>query len=143
MAKPKPDRVWTLKHYLIIAKILLAISIFFILSLSSNPLETRTLEVRFMVGESVGFDLNSSALTFGKIHLDGVGSRNILIHNTYEYPVSVRLYISSNLAKYIQTEQRFDLGLNETKNLSVIARIPSTAVFGNYSGQLYMEFRRK
>jgi len=103
----------------------------------SAPLETKNLEVKFIVGQNAGFDLNKSLLTFGRIPPGGSAVREINIENNYNFPVEIRVYASKNIAEYINIEQEYlKINASGKNKIPVTVNLPADMSFGEYSGRL-------
>ncbi len=110
----------------------------------SRPLMTKSYDVVFIVSrDKAGFDLNTSALTFGEIPQGASSSRRILIENTYAFPLRVTLYESPTLVEYLETESSFVIEPGERKNVSVVVRVPLNASEGTYTGTLSFRMYRE
>ncbi len=124
---------------IVISLILIAISFYFILS---SPLETKTIEARFEVGKSIGFDVNSSGLIFGRLTPGSSASRTVEIENNYEFPIRINILISPELEGYVCAEPKYVLDAGELKKISFSASVPEDAKSGNYTGKVLFEFRK-
>lgn len=109
----------------------------------SRPFDVRTLDVRFIVGDSVGLEINTSSLTFGRVVPDTVSSRVVFIDNPYDFPVGVTIFIDPSLSKYLTTaEPSFSIEPASRYNASFTLFVPSGTTFGSYGGSLRFEFKR-
>ena len=108
----------------------------------SRPLEIRYLEVSFIVGDKMGFDLNSSSLTFGRVLPGSAGVKTTLIENNYNFPVKVKVLISKELSDFVSSDSNIVILPGETTNLDFNLILPKDIYFGNYSGNLIFEFRK-
>ncbi|MEK6858339.1 MAG: hypothetical protein AABX53_00300 [Nanoarchaeota archaeon] len=109
----------------------------------SRPFDVRALDVRFMVGDSVGLEINTSSLTFGRVLPDTVSSRVVFIDNPYSFPVGVTVLIDPSLNLYLTTaEPSFTIEPLSRYNASFTLLVPSGTAFGSYEGSLKFEFRR-
>jgi hypothetical protein len=124
--------------FLGIAAILIFISLFF---LWSRPLETRVLPVKFIVGDRLGMNLNVSEINFGIAFPDNDAIRNVVLENKYSFPITVRLFVSKNLEKYVLADNNIKIMVNETKIISFHLSTKGLE-FGNYSGQVKFEIRK-
>ena len=78
---------------------------------------------------NIGFDLNSSALTFGKIIPYGDSTRNVIFQNNYEFPIIVEIESEGEIKKLISFEKEFNFEINETKKIPFFIKAESTENF--------------
>ena len=128
--------------FVIISIILLLIIIFFFL-FYFKPLETRVIEVKFSVADHPAFDLDSSKLVFGKVLPGSNAIRNIVLENKYDFPIEVKVLASKNIVQFLQADSSFVIEAFNTSKFPVNLRIPNNAVFGDYSGKILFEIRKK
>lgn len=109
----------------------------------TRPFDVRTIPVRFEVGETIGVEINKTALTFGRV-LPGVNAqRSIALDNPYPYPVHVRTFTDPVLAFYLTaTEDRFTIEAQSSYNATFNLLVPEGTPLGSYGGTLRFEFRR-
>jgi hypothetical protein len=108
----------------------------------TKPLEMRVVEATFIVGKSIGFDLNTTALTFGKVVPGGSSTRNMTITNTYEFPIRVEILADRNISSFLTTETEFLLFPGEKKDIAFTLSVPSNLSYGNYSGRVLFEMHK-
>lgn len=111
---------------------------------SQRPFDVRYTEVRFEVSQrAVGFDLNSSALTFGRVIPGSASVRTIRLDNTYSFPVTVHIFLSPSLQGYVTTPQAHVI-LEPYGHVRIpfTLTIPHDSKAGNYTGLMRLEFRR-
>lgn len=136
-----------MKHTRLIAGLSIFCIVLFLLSFyffMTRPLDVRSLPVRFKVGDHVGLEINSSALTFG-IALPGTSStRDVFIDNPYSFPLALRVYGDEVVSPYLSlSTSRIIVPPSGRVPLAFTLRIPSDATFGSYEGFVVFEFRRK
>jgi hypothetical protein len=107
------------------------------------PLEKKSIGVRFMVGENPGFDLNASEVIFGRVPPGGGSSRNMIMRNDHSFTIKVRTFVSSDISSFVNVESGFFIAPNSTRVISANLHIPKNTPFGNYSGKIIFEIRRK
>jgi len=120
--------------------ILLAVNIYILLS---APLKEETLDVKFIVGNSWGIDLNSSALTFGIVLPESVVNRDINIENQYDFSVSVKVLVSKNIADLLSVEKNYIIGSKSSLSFPIFLNVPKNYSYGNYTGKVKIEVRKK
>jgi len=109
----------------------------------SLPLERKVIGARFIVGETPGFDLNSSEVIFGRVPPGGGSQRKITLQNDHDFAVEVRARISRNLAGFVSIKSPFIIPPYNSTVATVNLNVPADAAFGNYSGKLMFEIRKK
>ena len=108
-----------------------------------RPLEVRELDVMFIVAnDAVGFDLNNTALTFGKIPQGGSGTRKVIIDNMRSYAVEVRIFVSEDIASFVAVPENLYLPAFENATFSVMVSVPDDIREGNYTGRIRLETYR-
>ena len=110
---------------------------------NSLPVASKEIDVKFIIGENYGIDLNRSALTFGKIIPGGDITRYAEIKNDYNFPVRVRVFLSKNIEGFIRVDSGFVLGAGENISLPFNAYAPADASEGNYTGKARIVLYRK
>jgi len=127
--------------YLMLA-LALVLFLFSIWMWVSRPLKTDVLKVEFAVGETLGVNLDSSSLNFGRVTLGGSAVRNVNIENNYGFPIKIKIFADKNIAEFITTEPSLVLQTGESLKLPVTLQIPEDMDFGNYSGKIKFEYRK-
>jgi len=118
--------------------VLLGVSFYFM----PKAVVVKNFDVKFIVGESYGFDLNSSVLAFGMIIPGGNMNRNIEIRNNQNFPVEVRVFASDNIVNFLVVNSNFTLGSKENMTLPVALNVPKDTPYGDYSGKFRIEFHK-
>jgi hypothetical protein len=107
----------------------------------SNVIEVRELYASIIVSDRIGFDLNSTALTFGEATLGGGSSRSISLKNNFGFPIEVEIYGEGDIKKFITPiKERMEKG--ENKSIGISALVPEDADFGKYEGRIKIIFRK-
>lgn len=122
---------------LAIALILLVFSAFLWFS---KPLKIITFDIKFAVGENIGFDLNSSELNFGKLAPGGSSQKSFILQNEYNFPIETKVFLSNNLLGLISVEKEYSLAPGQEIKIPVTLQIPKNYSFGNYSGKIMFKF---
>ncbi len=128
---------------LYIVFLLLIVIVNFMYVFLTSPLKVETIPVKFIVGNKLGIDLNSSELNYGIVLKGNSGVRNLIIENKFPFPVIVTIYVSKEISNYIYTDKQTIINENEQMKLPIILRVPGNAEFGNYTGKIKIEFRKK
>lgn len=140
MERKKSKKIKTWK--LVVLGILLILIIFSFYIWVSRPLKVETLDVFFSVGGTLGFDLNTSLLTFGRVLPGGSGTRKVFIENDYDFDIVVDISISNNMSEFIFSVPQVIILSNEKKGISFSLAVPEDCEFGNYSGKIKFEFKK-
>ncbi|MEN9626060.1 MAG: hypothetical protein RL557_388 [archaeon] len=113
------------------------LSIFF-----SIPLKTEVYPVKFIVADKIGVDLNSSEINFGIVMPGGSAVRNLIISNSYDFPIVAEVSTNNNLQPYLFSEEVM-LEAHQTKKIPLVLRVPYDMQLGNYSGSVHINFYRR
>ncbi len=130
--------------FLIILIILIIFLFFFNLLSYSSVLEKKVIYSKVLVGDSLGFDVNGTALTFGMITPQGASSsRNINLSNFYGKEIKVEIFAVGDIAKFLSiSENNFVLKKNETKTIKFVATSPKNTEYGTYDGNVFILVRK-
>lgn len=126
---------------------LIALSIFFFFFNLMNYysiLEKRIVYSKIIVGDRAGFDINGTALTFGRITPKGTSaSRNINLINFYNKKVKVEILAEGDIARFISiSENNFILQKNETRKIGFVVTSPENTEYGTYDGNVIIVVKR-
>lgn len=117
--------------------VLVAIFIFaFFFVLSLIPLKSQSFEVSFDVGEKIGVVANDSALIFGGVIPESVSTKRILVLNTYDFPVVLRMAVNDEIYPFLSVDSEVIVESGQDYSLPVILTIPRNASFGSYRGRI-------
>src|SRR3989344_463616 len=127
-------RTMTRRNLLLLLGLLLVLASVFALFVSLHKVEI--VPMSFVIDENGGFDLNTSALTFGKIPPGAYGERGLTIENDKWRPVFARVFVSEEIVSFMSFEDSFFISAG--KNVSVIFRVdvPRDAEFGLREGKV-------
>lgn len=113
--------------------LLLLVSVFSFLSY--KPIETREINASVELTKDLGgFDLNSSALTFGKITLGGSVVRNLLFDNGYSFPVKLKIEVKGEITDLLVFQDSYDVKSGESISIPFTVVAKEDSPLGNYSG---------
>jgi len=88
-------------------------------------------------GRIIGFDINSSALTFGRVPPGSASKREIIITNDQDKPSKIILKIEGDIAQFVVFEENYViLQPQETKKINVFATAPLNIENEKYSGRV-------
>lgn len=102
----------------------------------NRPLYVREIDVNFIVGDRVGFDLNTSLLAFGIIPPSGSSTRHLTIKNDNKFPIEAKFYATENVIDFIEIEHRAIIQPGENESIPFRIVVPVVAEKGNYSGKI-------
>ena len=125
---------------IITAIVLLAILVFGAIYLANR--EVREIDVSFSVGESAGFDLNNTSLSFGKVIPGTSVSRNILLENKKDKKVHILISAERNIERFFSFERELTLEKGEKRRVGFTLNVPFNFSVGNYSGKVFVVVRK-
>ncbi len=142
MEKKKKSIVLKNKNDYILIVIISILIVFSVYLMTYNPIETKILNVRFIVDERIGIDVNSSELNFGKILPGNSAVRRVSAENNFNFPVKMKIFVSKDISNFIFIEREYTLLPEEKILIPITLKIPQQTGFGSYSGELKFEFRK-
>jgi len=93
-------------------------------------------KMQLIVGNHIGFDLNTSVITFGMVIPSGNAVRHLDLKNG-EQKNKFQILAFGDLAGWIKlSENDFVLQPYEKRTLNITAQVPKNADLGNYTGTL-------
>jgi hypothetical protein len=99
----------------------------------TKPLEIRKIDVKYIVDRKVGFDLNSTAFTFGIVPPGGTAIRNLTIGNVREFPIRADIFVDKNISDLLIAKQNATVAPHESEVVSFALHIPENYTLGNYT----------
>lgn len=105
-------------------------------------LEKREFLTELKVGDSVGFDLNNSVLTFGTIPPGLFSNRSIILENDYGFPVYFEFSAKGNIKDFLIFEKVILLGDGEKRSVDILAKVPGDSKEGAYSGKIIIILKK-
>ncbi len=95
----------------------------------------------FVTQDTAGFDVNTSAITFGSIIIGGTSTRSILVNNSYPFPIRVKPEIEGDIAQLVTYDPTIINPYNTSKfYLTIYA--DSYDLVGNYTGNITLKLMR-
>ena len=82
-----------------------------------------------------GFDVNSSALTFGSFAIGGSSTRSILVNNSYSFPVRLEPVAEGSISQLI-VYSPLTIQPYTTSSFKITVSAPLNATLGNYTGNI-------
>ena len=122
--------------------VLLASFVIFLNVIIQTPLDKKFFLASVEVSDRGGFDLNKSALTFGKITPGGSSSRQVELKNNYDFPIKVEIWAEGDIKEFLEFEEVVSLDVGEEKKISFSASALSDEEFKKYSGNVVVLIRK-
>ena len=85
---------------------------------------------------TLGFDVNESALTFGKVPPGSIVSRNVIFANTYGFPVMLDIKAEGDISRYLDFQEKIVVESQESKMIGFTLNIPEDINEGFYDGHV-------
>lgn len=106
------------------------------------PSKVETRGIYVTIDDYVGFKTDNDALYFGTIPVGGSGERILTVHHDFILPKKVVLIPTGEIADWIVfSDNNFWLDSDTNRTIIVNLFSPSQQAYGNYSGELEIEFR--
>ena len=105
-------------------------------------LEKIEIVANLRVGSIPGFDVNTSALTFGTIALGTSSKRTLTIENNYDFSIKVEFSVEGDIEEFLVFDEVIFLDIGESKNVDVRTIILTEDRQGNYSGRFITTIKR-
>jgi len=97
--------------------------------------KTVELEMHLQVNNYTGFNIDTDKIYFGTIPPNGSGKRNISIENSENFPLKALILTGGELAHWVSTtENNFIVKPGQTKEITLVVKVPENAKYGNYTG---------
>lgn len=92
---------------------------------------------------TIGIAVDAEKLTFGSIMPGGSATKKMRIGNDHDFPIAVSFTPLGEIKKYISvSENPALLDIGETKEIFVVAEVPSDMPYGNYTGIMRVIFTK-
>lgn len=126
-----------IKIAILITVILVSMGITSLIYSKYKIVQVNYVPLDFMVGDSIGFNLDNDALHFGILPKSSAASRSFNLTNNYEYPVKINIKFDSSNVDWISIGKNgFILQPNEIKGVPISLTIPSNAEEKQYNATL-------
>lgn len=124
----------------ILSAVLLTFSVY---SFFKRPIVLKEYEISFIVQEgTVGFNLNTTSLTFGKIPPGGSGERKIDFFNYKDEKIDIEVLASKDIAEFLSFKNEYEVPAMSNVTIPINVVVPTDAVEGNYSGKIRIQLKR-
>lgn len=128
------------KNKKIIISLFIVFLLIFVLNIyiaSKKLLQSVEYDVQFEVTDfGIGFDVNTTALTFGFLNAGGSAERQIYVKNEYNFPIRVETELTDNLAQVISTNSPIFIEDGADSFVTIRLSVPEDFPEGDYSGKL-------
>lgn len=128
------------KSYFVIG--IFVISLIILLSsayiISTDNLQELELPIILEISNKTSFDLNQSILNLGEIRKGSSSQRDIILVNSYPYPVFANIFVEGEIKDLLIFEERVELLVNETKKVPIGTIVIENQSFGKYTGTLFV-----
>ncbi|MEM5814606.1 MAG: hypothetical protein QXD77_02215 [Candidatus Aenigmatarchaeota archaeon] len=104
--------------------------------------ETTELQMSLTVGGRIGFDINTTALTFGTVPPGGASSRDVIVENKDAYDKTASFSAEGSISRFVKLPPNIRIKAFSNATASVRAEVPANAEPGNYTGRLLIHLRR-
>jgi len=132
-----------LSYFLFVFSLFLFFSSLFGFFFAHKPIQTNTFYASVNVTDGIGFDINSTALTFGNVVRGGSSNRNINLLNDYPFPVVAVINAQGKIAPLLHFDNPIYIGSNESRKLSFNVIAPVSYDENFYSGNVTVELYRR
>lgn len=95
----------------------------------------------FVTEDTAGFDVNTTAITFGSITIGGTSSRSVIVNNSYSFPVKVKTEIEGNIEEIISYDE-LTVEPYQTTRFYLTVSADSFDLLGNYTGNILIKLMR-
>ena len=109
-----------------------------------GPIQTESFYASVNISDEnvAGFDVNSSALSFGKIGRGSSSARNIEIQNGFNFPVAAVIRADGDIGQLLNFEKVVEIGEGESRKIEFSVFALPDFEEGFYSGNVSFELYR-
>ena len=111
----------------------------FFLLLNPPNLHTEVYYSSVNVTDSIGFDLNSTALIFGNVFPGGALNRNLIFTNQFDFPIVLKIEANGTIKPLLIFDKTIRVGGGETKKIPFEVHIPKDYNQGIYDGYVKVD----
>ena len=99
------------------------------------------IDILLKIDEPAGFAVNGTVLNFGTLPPGTSSFKTLNLTNGYSFPIKVKLSVIGNVSDFLVFENYYFLEEGEVKQVKIkTVEISKNDVYGNYSGNLIVEF---
>ncbi len=145
MAKPidnkKKEKIERKNLFVLILILIIVIGLNVYFLLNYKVIEIREIYSSVIVSDKIGFDLNSTAITFGGVMPGGSSTRTLILENPYKFKIFIYACGEGEISRFINpVKEIIDAG--EIKRIGISVNIPKNASFGKYEGKIVLRIKR-
>ena len=127
-----------LTYFIFIFSIIILLIAIFSFIINNKVIQTQTFYASVNVTDSLAFDTNGTALTFGSIAQYGSSLRNIVFNNNYEFPVVAKINIEGDIEPLLEFDESVYIDKGEEKKITFTVYSKNTSL-GFYSGNVELK----
>lgn len=121
---------------LCVAVIIFLLSVFALIS-KGKVVDTIVFPAKLNVSSTtVGFDINITALTFGKVNQGGSATRNVIFYNDYNSPVKLNIQSEGTISPLLTYEKEVFAEINESIKIPFKVDVQQSTPQGMYYGNV-------
>ena len=95
-----------------------------------------------IIGDSAGFDLNLTALTFGRVIPGSSSDRRLTMNNAYPFPVILEFSSEGDITEFLTYNETVYVAPYESKNITFLVKAPLDAKKGVYTGKVFYVIKK-
>lgn len=104
---------------------------------------SQTIIMQFEVSEKLAFNTDTDALYFGKGMPGTQTKRDLLVNNTFEYPINVLIKIEGDISQFASVSKNdFIMQAGENTVVTYYIKSKPETEYGNYSGFTTLVYTR-
>ena len=109
----------------------------------NKPIDSWDIYVSFEATDDTGgFDLNNTALTFGKIPKGSSSTRSINFDNNYDFPIRLAIFSEGEIKDYLSYTNKIIVYSKEKEKIYFIMSVPADLDDGYYDGLVKVRIYR-
>ena len=136
------NKKYSVNLFVFIFLVLIAVCLIFFHINSFFILDEVKIYTGAILGDKPGFDLNNTALTFGRVVPGSGASRDISIKNNFDKPINVIITSKGEISDFlIASENDFILMPNEGRNISFSVFFPKGSEIKKYEGWINIKVK--
>ena len=142
MEKTKIKNKSFLNLFIFIFLIVLLIFLVYIQINNFFVLDKINIYTEVILGDKPGFDLNKTALTFGRVIPGNAASREIFVENNFDKTIKVEIISTGDISNFLSvSENNFILVPKENKTISFSVFFPIGNEMKKYTGEVEIKIK--
>ena len=107
----------------------------------STAMTIREYEVSFIVqNETLGFNIDTDSLNFGKVLPGGNAERNLVFQNNKNTNVKIEIFASESVAEFLQFQSEYEVSSGENISIPINLFVPLDLPEGEYTGRVKIQY---